>query len=73
MTVRGTIRRASIEGGLWILEAEGGKTYQLRGGPKAAYRDGARVEVVGDVDSGAVGIGMVGETLVVDSVRPRPD
>jgi len=70
MTVRGTIRRASVEGGLWILVAEGGRTYQLRGGPKEAYRDGARVEIVGEVDRGAVGIGMVGETLVVATVRP---
>lgn len=69
MRVRGTIRRASVSGGLWVLEAEGGQTYQLRGGPKGAYQDGAKVVVLGDVDEGAVGIGMVGPTLVVDSVE----
>jgi uncharacterized protein DUF5818 len=70
MTVRGTIRRASVEGGLWVLEADGGKTYSLRGGGSDAYRDGARVEVVGEVDRAAVGIGMVGETLVVKTIKP---
>ena len=52
-----------MEGGLWVFEADDGKTYQLRGGPRDSYRDGQRVEIVGEVDRDAVGIGMVGETL----------
>jgi hypothetical protein len=69
MTVRGTIRRASVEGGRWILEAEGGATFELVGAPAESCRDGDRVEVVGDVDRSAVGIGMIGQAIVVRSIR----
>ncbi len=70
MTVRGTIRRASVEGGRWVLEADGGTTYELRGAASGSCRDGDRVEVVGDVDRSAAGIGMMGETLVIRSMKP---
>lgn len=69
--IQGTVRKASLEGGLWILTAADGTTYQLRDAPGAMCRDGLAVEVTGEVDAGAVSIGMMGETLRVKSFRPR--
>ncbi|HEY4238414.1 MAG TPA: DUF5818 domain-containing protein [Kofleriaceae bacterium] len=69
MKLKGTIRRSDLEGGLWTLEADDGKTYQLTGSTTDA-KDGARVEVDGKVDKGAMGFGMVGAQLAVSSIKP---
>lgn len=70
-SIQGTVHRASLEGGLWILTAADGTTYQLRDAPGAMCKDGLAVEVTGQVDSEAVSIGMMGETLRVTSFRAR--
>src|SRR5215510_10897820 len=59
MKLKGTIRRSDLEGGLWLLETEGGDRYQLVGKVEAA-RDGMRAEVEGKVDKNAMGFGMAG-------------
>lgn len=67
----GTVRRASLEGGLWILTTSDGTTYQLRDAPGAMCKDGLAVEVTGEVDTEAVSIGMMGDTLKVKSFVAR--
>jgi hypothetical protein len=62
---RGTVRRSDLEGGHWQLEAEDGKTYVLEGATSAIEADGARVEIDGAVDKGAMGIAMTGPILKV--------
>ncbi len=62
---KGTVRRSDLEGGFWELVADDGTRYQLSGGDPGAWRDGARVEIEGKVDRGAMGIGMTGPTLSV--------
>jgi hypothetical protein len=62
---RGTVRRSDLEGGHWQLEAEDGKIYVLEGLTGAIETDGARVEIDGAVDKGAMGIAMTGPILKV--------
>jgi len=70
MKVKGTIRRNDLEGGQWILEAEGGEQYQLTGA-LADCKDGLAVEVEGKVDKNAMGIGMTGPQLAVQKITAR--
>jgi hypothetical protein len=64
---RGTIRRSDLEGGHWQLEAEDGTTYVLEDAPAAVAQEGAKVELDGKVDDGAMGFQMTGPTLKVKS------
>lgn len=66
---RGTIRRSDLEGGHWQLEADDGTTYVLEGAPAAVEKDGAKVEIDGAVDGGAMGFAMTGPTLKVKSAK----
>lgn len=59
MKLKGTIRRSDLEGGHWLLQAEGGDQYQLEGKLDGA-KDGMTAEVEGKVDKQAMGIGMQG-------------
>jgi hypothetical protein len=63
--LKGTVRHLDLEGGLWVLEADDGKRYQLEGGGGGLRRDGQRVTVEGEVDEGAFTIGMTGPVLSV--------
>lgn len=65
MKISGTVAFKDLETGIWVLEADDGKTYQLAGGDRKIKKDGARVEVEGDVDGERLGFAMVGPTLVV--------
>jgi hypothetical protein len=64
---RGTVNKNDLEGGFWELVAEDGKRYQLDGGDAALRKAGLKVEVDGQVDKGAMGIGMTGPILKVKS------
>lgn len=66
----GTVRRSDLEGGLWILETEGGDRYQLHGAT-ADLRDGMRATVEGKVEKGMMGIGMSGPSFTVEKVTPE--
>jgi hypothetical protein len=49
--------------------AEDGNTYEIEGGDAAARSEGARVEIDGSVDRGAVSFTMTGPRLKVKSMR----
>ena len=66
---RGTIRRSDLEGGVWQLEAEDGETYEVEGADPLLAEEGARVEIDGAVDEGAMSFTMTGARLKVTSVR----
>lgn len=68
MKLKGTIRRNDLEGGHWMLEADGGDRYQLVGSLDGC-KDGQKVEVEGKVDKDAMGIGMTGPHLNVQSIK----
>ena len=69
MKIKGTIRRTDLEGGHWVLDADGGTKYQLTGALDGV-KDGMRVEVDGKVDKNAMGFGMVGPQLAVQKLTP---
>ena len=70
MKVSGTIRRNDLEGGHWVLETEAGERYQLSG-EVAAFQDGLKAEVTGDVERNMMGIGMTGPMFKVKKVEPK--
>jgi Protein of unknown function (DUF5818) len=65
-TFKGTIHRSEFGGG-FELRADDGETYELVGG--AGLADGARVEVTGTIDKGAMSLAMRGPILRVESVK----
>jgi hypothetical protein len=66
---RGVVKKNPLEGGFWELHTEDGKKYQLSGGDDELRKEGARVEVHGKIDKGAMGIGMTGPVLEVKSYK----
>jgi hypothetical protein len=70
MKIKGTIRRSDLEGGQWVLEADGGERYQLVGS-LGDCKDGLKAEVEGNVDKNAMGIGMTGPQLAVQKITAR--
>ncbi|MDC0707322.1 DUF5818 domain-containing protein [Stigmatella sp. ncwal1] len=69
MTLTGRVVYRDIEGGVWVLEAEDGRTYQLAGGDRKIKKDGQRIEVEGHVDNDVMTIGMSGPVFNVSSYR----
>jgi hypothetical protein len=69
MRLTGKVVYRDIETGVWVLEADDGKIYQLEGGDRKIKKDGQRIEVEGDVLRDAVTIGMVGPVLRVKAYR----
>lgn len=68
MKLKGTIRRSDLEGGHWVLETDGGDTYQLVGKVDGC-KDGLKAEVDGKVQKDMMGIGMTGPHFSVDAIR----
>ena len=66
---RGTVRRNDLEGGHWQLEADDGSRYVLEGATRAIEKDGAKVEIDGAVDDGAMGFAMTGPILKVKTCK----
>ena len=66
-TVRGTIRKISIEGGVFALVTDDGKQIELIDPPAALQKNGARAEVVLDRTKAEVTIGMIGDAARVKS------
>ncbi len=69
MKLTGTVVYRDVEGGLWVLETDDGKTYLLAGGDRKIKKNGARIEAEGDVDEETLGFAMVGPRFVVSSYR----
>jgi hypothetical protein len=69
MTLTGRVVYRDVEGGVWVLEGDDGRTYQLAGGDRKIKKEGQRVEVHGDVDSQVMTIFMSGPVFNVSSYR----
>ena len=69
MRLTGKVAFRDIETGIWVLEGDDGKTYQLDGGDRKIKKDGGRIEAEGDVVKDAVTIGMVGPVFEVKTYR----
>jgi len=68
-TMRGIVRRLGLEGGVWALVTDDGKTIELIDAPAELRTDGARFEVEGDRSGADVSIGMVGDAMRVKSFK----
>ncbi len=71
MKLNGKIAFKDVETGVWVIEGDDGKTYQLAGGDRKLLKEGARVEADGEVDDDTLGIAMVGPRFVVKSYKLR--
>lgn len=69
MKVTGKVVYRDVETGVWVLEADSGKTFLLAGGDRKIKKDGARIEAEGELDEGAVNFQMVGPVFNVKSYR----
>lgn len=69
MKLTGRVVYRDVEGGVWVLEGDDGRTYQLAGGDRKIKKDGQRIEVQGDVDPDVMTIYMSGPVFNVASYR----
>ena len=69
MKLSGRVAFRDIETGVWVLEGDDGRTYQLAGGDRKIKKDGQRVEVEGDVAREMLTAAMVGPVFNVASYR----
>jgi cob(I)alamin adenosyltransferase len=69
MKLTGRVVFRDIETGVWVLEGDDGRTYQLSGGDRKIKKDGQRIEVEGQVDKDTLTIHMVGPVFNVASYR----
>lgn len=69
MKLSGRVAFRDIETGVWVLEGDDGRTYQLAGGDRKIKKDGQRVEVEGKVDKDTMTLHMVGPVFNVASYR----
>ncbi|MFP4497922.1 MAG: hypothetical protein ACLFQV_06875 [Vulcanimicrobiota bacterium] len=63
-TIKGTIKKLDLEGGIWILDT-GKNRYSLMEGPMELYQDGMVVSVTGELKKDILSLGMVGPVLKV--------
>lgn len=69
MKLTGKVAFRDVETGVWVLEGDDGRTYQLAGGDRHLKKDGRRIEVEGVVEEEAVTHAMVGPVLNVRAYR----
>lgn len=69
MKLQGRVAFQDLESGVWVLRGDDGRVYQLAGGDRRIKRDGARVEVEGELDETAVSSAMVGPVFQVRKYR----
>ncbi|MBM7115919.1 DUF5818 domain-containing protein [[Archangium] primigenium] len=69
MTLSGRVVYRDLEGGVWVLEADDGQTYQLAGGDRKIKKDGQRVQVEGEVARDTMTFAMMGPVFTVASYR----
>ena len=65
MKLTGKVVFRDVETGVWVLEGDDGKTYELAGGDRKIKKNGQRIEVEGDVDRGGASAAMVGPVFSV--------
>jgi hypothetical protein len=68
-TVRGTIRKIGIEGGIYALITDEGKQIELIDPPAELQKNGTKAEVVLDRKNAEVTIGMIGDAGRVKSFK----
>ena len=65
--MRGTIRQLGLEGGLWALITDDGRTVELVDPPPAICKNGLRVAIAPSRERAEVSVGMLGDAVRVAS------
>ncbi len=66
MKLTGSIGFRDIEFGVWVLQADDGRLYELAGGDRGLKQEGRRVELEGRVEQGMASAAMVGPIFRVE-------
>lgn len=69
MKLTGRVAYRDLEGGVWVLEGDDGRTYQLDGGDRHLKQDGKRVRADGDLKNQQLSIQMAGPIFRVKSYQ----
>ncbi len=69
MKIQGQLEHSALEGGNWVFRAQDGNSYHLEGLPPQLLKDGARLEIEGEVDKGGFSLGMMGAVFQVKQAR----
>lgn len=69
----GTVRQLPVEGGVWVITAEDGTSYNPMNLPEAFQVEGRRVEAEATVRDDVASIGMVGPLVTLARIRETPD
>ncbi|MBI3182021.1 MAG: hypothetical protein HYZ28_07735 [Myxococcales bacterium] len=69
MRLSGKVAFRDIETGVWVLEGDDGRIYQLAGGDRKIKKIGSRIEADGEVDEAALTSAMVGPVFNVRRYR----
>jgi hypothetical protein len=65
MKLKGHLTFVDLGAGAWVLVSEDGKRYELHGVESGKLSEGARVEVEGELDKGALSTAMAARALRV--------
>lgn len=65
----GTVVWRTVEGGVWVIEADNGTTYNPIDLPEDYQVDGLRVHFEGQLRTDMMGIHMVGPLIEITSIR----
>ena len=71
--MRGTVKNIAVEGGVWALVTDDGRTVELIDPQRELRRDGVRASIVADRERADVSIGMLGDAVRVRSVEILDD
>ena len=71
MKLKGRLAFRDLGAGAWVLDAEDGKHYELHGIDPKALKEGARVEVEGELDGGSASTAMAAPALRVKHWQAR--
>jgi hypothetical protein len=67
----GIVKKSPLEGGVWMLDASDSFMYQLIGADVSLLKDGASVEVEGEVDQNMMSLAMTGPILKVKKLTKK--
>lgn len=69
MKYTGKMSRSDLEGGVWVFVTDKGEQFHVSGLDEKLLKEGQKLELEGDFDNNAMGIGMMGPTLAVARAR----
>ena len=67
--VSGKVQYRELATGVWVLEGDDGKTYELAGGNRKIKKVGQRIEAEGEIAADGVSIGMSGPLFRVSRYK----